>query len=133
MTDAELARALERCELPNAGFHHADHLRVALVYLNESATVAGAIDRMAATLRRFAGSVGQAQKYSQATTEFWMYQLASARALMPGASSDALFAACPRLRDKNLILAYYSGDAPPPRAAHPSRDASDRPLSRQPA
>src|SRR5438876_6775373 len=106
MTDTELTRALERCDVPNAGFHHADHLRVALVYLNESATVADAVDRMAATLRRFAASVGQAEKYSQATTEFWVYQLASARALAPGASADALFAACPRLLDKTLIQAY---------------------------
>ena len=105
MTDTELARALERCEVPNAGFHHADHLRVALVYLNESATVADAVDRMADTLRRFATSVGQAAKYSQATTEFWMYQVAAARAVMPSARSDALFAAYPRLLDKTLIAA----------------------------
>lgn len=108
MNDQELTRALERGELPNSGFHHSDHLRVALVYLNESPTVAEAIDRMASTLRRFAASVGQAQKYSHATTEFWMYQLASARALAPGASADALFAACPRLLDKNLLREYSS-------------------------
>jgi hypothetical protein len=35
MDEIELARALERGELPNAGFHHADHLRVAWVYLSE--------------------------------------------------------------------------------------------------
>jgi hypothetical protein len=104
-TDVELTRALERCEVPNEGFHHADHLRVALVYLNESPTVAEAVDRMAATLRRFAASVGQAPKYSQATTEFWMYQVAAARAVLPGASADALFAAYPRLLDKTLIAA----------------------------
>jgi len=102
MTDTELARALEHGEIPNAGFRHADHLRVALVYLNETPTVGDAIDRMAATLCRFAASVGQPQKYSQGTTEFWMYQLAAARAVMPGADADALFAAYPRLLDKQL-------------------------------
>ena len=66
-----LARALERCEVSNAGFRHASHLRVALVYLKESASVDDAIDRMAATLRRFAASVGHPEKYSQPTTEFW--------------------------------------------------------------
>jgi hypothetical protein len=66
MTDVELARALERCEIPNQGFHHVDHLRVALVYLNESDSVDAAVARMAATLRRFAASVGHAEKYSQA-------------------------------------------------------------------
>lgn len=102
MTDTELTRALERCEVPNTGFRHADHLRVALVYLNESPTVCEAIDRMASMLRRFAATVGQAQKYSQATTEFWMYQLAAVRAVMPDADADMLFAAYPRLLDKNL-------------------------------
>jgi len=105
MTDAELARTLEHGEVPAGGFRHRDHLRVALVYLNESPTVADAIDRMADTLVRFATSAGQPQKYSQPLTEFWMYQVAAARALMPGATADALFAAFPRLLDKNLTVA----------------------------
>jgi hypothetical protein len=122
VTDTGLTRALERCEIPNEGFHHRDHLRVALVYLDESA-VSAAVDRMASTLRRFATSVGHADKYSQATTEFWMYQMAAARALRPGVSAETLFASCPRLLDKNLILAYYSTDASPSGSAPSSSDA----------
>jgi hypothetical protein len=129
MTDTELTRALERGDVPNEGFHHGDHLRVAVVYLDESPSVAAAIDRMASTLRRFAASVGRAEKYSQATTEFWMYQLAAARALSPGATADALFRACPRLLDKDLILAYYSRDAARTRPADSPGDAPDRPVS----
>jgi hypothetical protein len=103
--DEALARALERCEVPNAGFRHASHLRVALVYLRESASVQEAIDRMAATLRRFAASVGHPEKYSQPTTEFWMYQIAAAHAVLPDADGDALLAAFPWLLDKNRSLA----------------------------
>jgi hypothetical protein len=102
MNGTELARALERCEIPSTGVRHADHLRVALVYLNESPTIAVAIERMASTLRAFAASVGQPQKYSQSTTEFWMYQLAAVRAVMPDASAESLFAAYPWLLDKHL-------------------------------
>jgi len=91
MTDTELTRALERGDVPNAGFHHADHLRVALVYLNESPTIGDAIARMATTLSRFAASVGQPQKYSQATTEFWMHQVAAVRAVMPDAPAPRFF------------------------------------------
>jgi len=105
VTDAELARALERGAVPNEGFHHADHLRVALVYLNESPSVDAAVERMASTLRCFAASVGKAEKYSQPTTEFWMYQMAAVRAVMPSADCEALVTAYPRLLDKNLILA----------------------------
>src|ERR1700704_278330 len=82
--DVKLTRALERCEVPAAGFPHAFHLRVAWVYLAESASVDEAIARMASSLRRFAESVGKAEKYSQATTEFWMHQVAAVRAVMPG-------------------------------------------------
>ena len=129
MTDVELTRALERCEVPHTGFRHADHLRVALVYLNEAAAIGDAIDRMASTLQRFATSVGQPRKYSQATTEFWMYQVAAVRAVMPDASAETLFAAFPRLLDKNLILAYYSADATPAGSSHSSGDAPHRAVS----
>ena len=103
MTDVELARALERCEIPNEGFHHVDHLRVALVYLNESPSVDVAVGRMASTLKKFAASIRQAEKYSQAVTEFWMYQMAAARAVMPSADCRELVRAYPRLLDKSLI------------------------------
>ena len=105
LDDVALTRALERCEAPDDGLRHASHLRVALVYLRESASVDEAIGRMAATLRRFAASVGHPEKYSQATTEFWMFQMAAARALMPDADCDALLSAFPRLLDKNLMRA----------------------------
>jgi len=118
-----IARALERGEVPNEGFHHADHLRVAWCYLEECGGADAALARMAATLRRFAASAGQPEKYSEALTAFWIYQLASARALMPGATIDAVFTACPRLLDKDFVLAYYSADAASPRSANSSRHA----------
>jgi hypothetical protein len=126
MTDAELARTLERCEVPNEGFHHVDHLRVALVYLDESPSVDAAVERMASTLRGFAASVGKAEKYSQATTEFWMYQMAAVRAVMPTADCEALVAAHPRLLDKDLIDAAATGSPDSPRHA-PDRALSCRP------
>ena len=100
--DVALARAIERGDVPAAGFGHASHLRVALVYLRESASVDEAIARMAATLRRFAASVGQPGKYSQPTTEFWMHKMAAARAVLPEADGDALLKAFPWLLDRNL-------------------------------
>jgi hypothetical protein len=119
--DVAMARALERGEVPKDGFHHADHLRVAWCYLDECGGADAALARMAATLRRFAASAGQPEKYSDALTAFWMYQLASARALMPVATIDAVFTACPRLLDKDLVLAYYSADAASPGSANSSR------------
>jgi len=94
--DVALARALERCEVPNEGFPHASHLRVAWVYLNESTSLDHAVTCMAATLRRFAASVGHANKYSEATTVFWMLQVAAARAVMPMKSVIMMMASATR-------------------------------------
>jgi hypothetical protein len=123
VTDAELTRSLERCDVPAGGFHHVDHLRVAWVYLHETPTVEAALARMASTLRRFAASVGQPAKYSDAVTAFWMYQMAAVRAVMPGAGLDAVLRAYPHLLRKELI------DAAPPRALDSPRNPPDRPVS----
>jgi hypothetical protein len=127
--DVAMTRALERCDVPSGGFPHASHLRVAWVYLEESATVDAALARMAATLRRFATSVGHAEKYSDAITAFWMYQVAAARAMLPGAGIDEVLRAFPRLLDKTLGSAYYSSDAAAPRPADSPGDPSDRVVS----
>jgi hypothetical protein len=124
--DVDLARALERCEVPAEGFPHASHLRVAWVYLSEARTIDEALARMASTLRRFATAVGAPAKYSDAITSFWMYQLAAARAMMPAAALDDVLRAYPRLLDKQLY-------APAPRPADSPRDPSDRLVSRGPA
>jgi hypothetical protein len=127
--DVALARALERCEVPNEGFAHASHLRVAWVYLNESPSLDHAVGRMAATLRRFAASVGRANKYSEPTTVFWMLQVAAARAVMPGADLDAVLRAYPRLLDKNLIRRDDPTHVIASDSTHSSSDTSDRSLS----
>ena len=100
--DVELARAFERGEIANAGFHHASHLRVAWVYLNEHASVDEATTAIAATIRTFAASVGKAEKFDLGVTVFWMQALAAARDAMPGAPLDEILRARPELLDKNL-------------------------------
>jgi hypothetical protein len=128
--DIALTRALERCEIPDQGFPHASHLRVAWVYLAESGSIDQAIARMSATLRGFAASVGKAEKFSEPMTVFWMLQVAAARAALPGADLDALLRAYPRLLDKNLIRADDANHVSPPGPTHSSSDAPDRPVPR---
>ena len=101
MNDAEFARAFEAGQIPNADFHHVDHLRLAWAYLEESPSVDAAMDRMRAALRRFAASVGKPEKYSDPMTLFWMQEVAAARAaLPPGVDFAAMIRANPQLRDK---------------------------------
>jgi len=131
MSDAAFARAFERGEVANADFHHAAHLRLALAYLDECASVDEAAERMASTLRRFATAAGHPEKYHHTLTLFWMHMVA-------------------RLLDKNLPLTYYSRerlwsdsartdwlepdltsiDGLTPGSSNPPCDASHRPLSR---
>jgi hypothetical protein len=110
MTDVELARALERCEVPNEGFPHASHLRVAWVYLTESESVEAATERMAATLRTFAASVGKAEKYDHPMTVFWMQTVAHARAAHPGETLDEVLRVEPQLLDKTLYARAISDE-----------------------
>jgi hypothetical protein len=131
--DVELTRAIERGEPPAGGFPHAAHLRVAWVYLDESPSLDAAIERMAATLRGFAAAVGQADKFSMCATVFWMLQVASARAMMPGAKLDAVLAAYPRLLDKNLIRAHDPDHVIASGATDSSSDTPDRPVPGRPA
>jgi hypothetical protein len=105
--DVALTRGLERLEVPPEGLPHASHLRVAWVYLAEAPTVDEALARMAKTLRQFTASVGKADKYSDAITAFWIYQLAAVKALMPDADLEDVLRAYPRLLDKDLITRAY--------------------------
>ena len=131
--DVALARALERCEVPDEGFPHVSHLRLAWVYLNESTSLDRAVERMAATLRRFAASVGRANKFSEPMTVFWMLQVAAARAVMSDADLDAVLRAYPRLLDKNLIRMDDPTYVIAPDSTHSSSDTPDRPLPGGPA
>lgn len=126
--DVLLARALERGQVPNDGFPHVSHLRVAWVYLHEVPSLDGAIETMANTLRRFAASVGKSEKYSESTTVFWMLQVAAARAVMPDAGLNAVLRAYPRLLDKNLIRADDPSHVIASGPSHSPSDPPDRSL-----
>lgn len=131
MSDAAFARAFERGDIAPADFRHVSHVRLALAYLDESASVDEAAERMASALRRFATRAGHPEKYHHTITLFWMHMVA-------------------RLLDKSLPLTYYSRErlwsdaartgwlAPDlrslhdvtPGSSHSPCDAPHRPVSR---
>lgn len=65
--DAALVAAFEARTAPNAGFHHADHVRVAWVYLGRLPLLAAA-GRFVANLKRFAAAHGKPQLYHETIT-----------------------------------------------------------------
>ena len=151
MTDVELTRALERGEIANEDFHHASHLHVAWVYLDESSSVEQAANKMRDTLRRFAAAGGKPEKYHETITLFWVHLLSRMYAASCGEHLEEIARANPRLLEKNFPLAYYSAgrlfsdearttwvepdlkplsiDAIAICSSSPSRDTPDRSLS----
>ena len=102
--DVAFADAFERGAVSPEDFHHRDHLRVALVFVRQSATIEEAAERMAAALRRFTAVAGVPEKYSQTLTVFWVHAVADAMAAAPAATTlDELVAIRPELLDKNLF------------------------------
>ncbi|HET8888537.1 MAG TPA: hypothetical protein VFQ41_06510 [Candidatus Angelobacter sp.] len=109
MTDAgilTLVDRLERCLLGKEEFHHGDHLAAAVVYLY-SADIETAMDRMRASLKRFAAHHGVSGLYHETLTRFWLRQI-ELRLNRGLCLRDSVISAQERLSDKNLAFEYYS-------------------------
>jgi hypothetical protein len=106
--DDEFMEAVETCTLPNAAFHHRDHLRLAWIYVSRFGYQAGS-ERMAASIRRYAAYHGATEKYHETITRAWMdlVQYAAARTIDPP-GFDAFLAANADLADPHALDAYYS-------------------------
>ena len=109
MTDAEiltLADRLERCLLAKEEFHHRDHLAIAVVYLY-AADFDSALDRMRASLKRFAGHHGVTGLYHETLTRFWLQQV-DKRIDRGMCLSESVHRMQAQLSDKNLPSEVYS-------------------------
>ena len=112
MTDAEiltLVDRLERCLLAKDEFHHRDHLAVAVTYLY-AGDLAYAIERMRASLKRFAAHHGVAGLYHETLTCFWLQQveLCLDRTIC---LSESVREIQQQLADKELPFAFYTREA----------------------
>lgn len=71
-SDEAFMTAFEDCTLGNEGFHHADHVRVAFLYLRRY-PVLEAIERFSVALARFAAAKGKPELYNETVT--WAFLL----------------------------------------------------------
>jgi hypothetical protein len=62
----------ENCTLPNESFHHADHLRMAFLYLRRYPALE-ALQRFSVSLTRFAAAHGKPDLYNETVT--WAFLL----------------------------------------------------------
>jgi hypothetical protein len=72
MNDRDFVDAFESCAIPSSDFRHADHVRLAWIYLRER-PVLEAIERFTTSLRRFAAHHGVPGLYHETIT--WSYLL----------------------------------------------------------
>jgi hypothetical protein len=109
LTDDELVAGFEAGTL--AEFHHADHVRLTLVYLARHGRDA-ALLRMTDGVRRLSSLDGHPEKFHLTMTRAWVDLLEAARRAHPDAADPAaLVAACPALLDKDALLRFYSRES----------------------
>jgi hypothetical protein len=72
MTDDEFIAAFEECRLGNDAFHHADHVRMAYLYLGRYPAVE-ALQRFCTGLRNFAASKGKPELYHETITWAFLF------------------------------------------------------------
>jgi hypothetical protein len=86
MNDRDFVAAFEACAIASGDFHHADHVRLAWIYLREHSLIQ-AIECFTTALQRFAAHHGVAGLYHETIT--WAYVvLIHERMQRDGASAD---------------------------------------------
>ncbi|MGH9516848.1 MAG: hypothetical protein ACRD3P_14350 [Terriglobales bacterium] len=79
MTDQELINRFESGKVPESGFHHADHVRLAFAYLR-SYPVLPALEKFSAALKQFAARHGKTMLYNETITYAYTFLIAERRA-----------------------------------------------------
>jgi hypothetical protein len=108
MSDDAFVRAFEACQLDPGKFHHADHIRLAWLYVRRHGA------REAETLlldgiRKFSQHAGAPQKFLYTTTIAWTRLVAAAQNHSPAANNfSEWIQSHPELLDRNLLAKYYS-------------------------
>lgn len=107
MNDDEFVEAFLSGSLPPAQFHHRDHLRLAWVLVRQQGTEA-ASHTITAGIRRFAAAHGQAEKYHETITRFWVRIVGHMASACPEIADFSTFLATfPQLLDKDLPYRHW--------------------------
>ena len=107
-SEDEFVSRVESCAYPNAEFKHADHIRLAWIYLRRYGPE-GAEERIIATIQRFATSLGHTQKYHETMTRAWLRLVAAAYSASPEAASfDDFIDKHGWLLERDALSAFYT-------------------------
>jgi len=109
MTDDEFMVSFENCSLANQSFRHADHVRMAFLYLSKYSALE-ALQRFSASLARFAATNGKPGLYNETVTWAFLLLIRERMARAGFAQTWAQFAAGnPDLMSwkDNILKKYY--------------------------
>ncbi|HKT39555.1 MAG TPA: hypothetical protein VJR48_14360 [Ktedonobacterales bacterium] len=107
MTDDDFVTAFLSGSLPNSQFHHRDHLRLTWVLVRLTGEEQ-AMKRVTSGIRYFATQHGQAEKYHETMTRFWVLLVGHMVAAQPDITTfDDFLAAFPMLLDKDLPYRHW--------------------------
>jgi hypothetical protein len=108
MTDDDFVAAFLSGRLSPAAFHHRDHLRLAWCLIRKS-DVEVAMGMIAGGIRHFATQHGQAEKYHETLTQFWVRIVSHLIDARPDITVfDQFLGAFPQLLDKALPYHHWS-------------------------
>lgn len=108
MTDDEFIAKFEDCSLAGKPFHHADHVKMAFLYLNRYPALE-ALQRFSSALARFAAAQGKPDLYHETITWAFLLLIRERIARMENNPTWDQFAACNEdlLNWKGNILKKY--------------------------
>lgn len=108
MTDRQAWLAHVRTGHPQGEFGHREHLLLAWMVLEESATVDEAQDEVSRIIHRIASAQGVPQRYNRTVTDAWVRIVAHSRTSAGAPDFDATLAHYPWLMDKRALLKHYT-------------------------
>ena len=105
--DEQFLAAFEAGQIANQNFHHRDHLRLAWIQIRRLG-LERAPDAVAGAIRQFAVHHGNADRYHDTMTRFWVRVVGTGIDRHPTLPFDDLLTAVPHLLDKNLPFLHWS-------------------------
>ena len=100
--------AAVRAGHPLGQFGHREHLRLAWLLLEQSASIAAAQAAVSSVVKHLASAQGVPQRYNQTTTDAWIAIVAHCRADAGRTSFDELLDRYQWLLDKRILMRHYS-------------------------
>jgi hypothetical protein len=117
MTDDDFVAAFLSGRLPPTSFHHRDHLRLAWCLIRQSSREE-ATSTITGGIRRFATQHGQADKYHETLTQFWVRIVSHLIDAQPDITAfEPFLASFPQLLDKALPYHHWSRETMQSQAA----------------